>query len=121
VAIYLSVTRLMSRCPRRYNYSTTWGLKPSPEIDLSLSEFLGMNQRRWFSQSVSELTYSKVVERLEKRLARARLARTSSELAQWDYESELRDIQYAVARAYVEVLVAQERVKVEHRLLDCSR
>jgi cobalt-zinc-cadmium efflux system outer membrane protein len=92
-------------------------LKPSPELDISLSEFLGMNQRRMFRHSVSEVTYSKTVERLEKRLARMRVARTGGEVARWEYEAVLRDIQQTVARAFVEVLVAQEQVVVQDRLL----
>ncbi|MDQ3022918.1 MAG: TolC family protein [bacterium] len=95
-------------------------VKPSPEIGISLSEFLGMNDRRGVRHSVSELTYSKVVEKLDKRLARARVARLSGEVARWDYEAALRNIHYAVARAYVEVLVAQELMKVNLQLFQLT-
>jgi cobalt-zinc-cadmium efflux system outer membrane protein len=92
-------------------------LKPSPELEISLSEFLGMNQRRMFRHSVSEVTYSKVVERMDKRIARMRVARVGGDTARWDYEAAVRDIQQAVARAYIEVLVAQEDLRVQRQLL----
>jgi outer membrane protein, heavy metal efflux system len=95
-------------------------LKPSPELDISLSEFLGMNERRHFRRSVSEVTYSKTVERLEKRLARMRVARLGGDVARWDYEAAIRDIQQAVARAYVDVLVAQENVRVQRQLFNLA-
>jgi cobalt-zinc-cadmium efflux system outer membrane protein len=95
-------------------------IKPSPELDISLSEFLGMNERRYFRRSVSEVTYSRTVERLEKRLARMRVARAGSEVARWDYEVALRNIQHAVARAYVEVLAAQENARVQGLLLNLA-
>jgi outer membrane protein, heavy metal efflux system len=95
-------------------------IKPSPELDISLSEFLGMNDRRHFRNSVSEVTYSKTVEKLEKRLARMRVARLGGDVARWDYEAAVRDIQQAVARAYVDVLVAQETLRVQELLLNLA-
>jgi cobalt-zinc-cadmium efflux system outer membrane protein len=93
------------------------GLRENPELDIGLSEFVGWNERRGFRSSVSSVTYSKLIEHSCKRAGRIDLARSEVEVARWNYEVRLREIQLGVATSYVEVLVSQYELAVLHELL----
>ncbi len=70
-----------------------------------------------FAESEITLSISQVIELGGKRAKRVALAEEEKQLVQWDYEAARADVIAETARAFVEVLVAQERVSQERDLV----
>ncbi len=70
-----------------------------------------------FAESEITLSISQIIELGGKRAKRVALAREEKQLAQWDYEAARADLIAETARAFVNVLVAQERVERERELV----
>lgn len=62
------------------------------------------------------VSLSQVVELGGKRLKRVRLAQTERDLVEWDYEAARVDVLSGVARAFVELLGAQENLRLQAEL-----
>lgn len=84
----------------------SWGLERERES----------GARSGFREAEFTVTLSQIVELGGKRAARLREAHREHELAAWDFEAARADLLAAVASAFIEVLVAQERVELERRL-----
>lgn len=84
------------------------GVKPNPELLVEVENFAGGR-----SQNV-ETTFSltQSVELGDKRLKRLQAAHLDASLAGWDYEGVRVQVATAAARAFVDVITAQERIRV---------
>jgi cobalt-zinc-cadmium efflux system outer membrane protein len=69
------------------------------------------------AESEITLSISQVIELGGKRAKRVALARDEKQLVQWDYEAVRADVVAETARAFVDVLVAQERIERERELV----
>ena len=85
------------------------GLIPNPELGIEFENFLGSEPSRKFETLETTLSISQLVELGGKRAARIRLASSEKEVSSWDYEAKRADVAAEVAKAFVEVLSAQER------------
>jgi cobalt-zinc-cadmium efflux system outer membrane protein len=84
------------------------GVKPNPELLVEVENFAGGR-----AQSV-ETTFSltQAIELGDKRLKRLQAAHLDASLAGWDYEGVRVQVATAAARAFVDVITAQERIRV---------
>ena len=84
------------------------GVKPNPELLIEVENFAGGR-----AQSV-ETTFSltQAIELGDKRLKRLQAAHLDATLAGWDYEGVRVQVATAAARAFVDVITAQERIRV---------
>ncbi|MBP2685516.1 MAG: outer rane efflux protein, partial [Deltaproteobacteria bacterium] len=85
------------------------GLIPNPELGIEFENFLGSEPSREFETLETTLSISQLVELGGKRAARIRLASSEKEVSSWDYEAKRADVAAEVAKAFVEVLSAQEK------------
>ena len=86
------------------------GLIPNPEIGLEVENILGSGPYRNIDAIETTLSISQLVELGGKRVARIRLASAGKEVSWWDYEAKRADLAAEVAKSFIEVLSAQERL-----------
>jgi len=92
------------------------GLKPNPELEAEISDFMGTAETRFFRGAVTGVGLSQLIERGRKRCARIAVAVEEGDLAQLEIERARLDIMLEVSSAYYAVLAAQERLKVAAQL-----
>ncbi len=93
------------------------GLKPNPHLEILVEDALGSGRFSGFSQSQTTIQLSQVVELGGKRLARLRVNTLSTKLADWDYETKRIDVLTQVAKAFVDVLKAQQQISLAEGLV----
>ena len=92
-------------------------LLPNPELEVEMENFAGKNDLEGFSGAETTIAFSQIVELGGKRGNRRMVANLDKHLAKWDYQSKKLDILSATTKAFVEVLIAQEQVALNHKLL----
>jgi len=92
------------------------GLRPNPELTVDLENFLGSDPSRKFETLETTLSISQLMELGGKRAARIRLASSEKEVSRWDYEAKRADVAAEVAKSFVEVLSAQDRLTLAEEL-----
>ena len=92
------------------------GLIPNPELGVELENFLGSEPSRKFETLETTLSISQLVELGGKRAARIGLASSEKEVSIWEYEAKRADVAADVAKSFVEVLSAQDRLTLAEEL-----
>lgn len=92
-------------------------LKPNPTLDAEIENILGSGEYRGFDAAESTLAVSQLIERGGKRRARRDVERMNKLLVLSDYEMARREVFTEVARAYAQVLAAQEKVDLYGELV----
>jgi cobalt-zinc-cadmium efflux system outer membrane protein len=95
-------------------------LRPNPELGVQTEDIAGSKQSSGFSRSQTTLQLSQLVELGGKRSARLREATFGRELAKLDYETKRLDVLKKTAQAFVELLSAQERVRLAQENVDLA-
>ena len=96
------------------------GLLPNPEIDLEVEEFGGTGGRAGFDSSQTSIQIGQLIELADKRSKRTHLATLEKDLAELDFKSKRLDVMSDVARAFIDVLAAQEQLSLSKELVDLS-
>jgi cobalt-zinc-cadmium efflux system outer membrane protein len=96
------------------------GLLPNPEIDLEVEEFGGTGGRAGFDSSQTSIQIGQLIEFADKRSRRTHLATLEKDLAELDFKSKRLDVMSDVARAFIDVLAAQEQISLSKELVDLS-
>jgi cobalt-zinc-cadmium efflux system outer membrane protein len=91
-------------------------LIPNPELEVEFENFLGSEPSRNFETVETTLSIGQLVELGGKRAARIRLASSEKEVSIWEYEAKRADVATEVAKAFVEVLSAQDRLNLAEEL-----
>lgn len=91
-------------------------LLPNPELGAAVEEFGGTGSLRGFKGAETTLEVSQLIELAGKRNKRVHAARLERELAEWDYKAKRLDLFAEAAKAYAEVLAAQEHVALAEQL-----
>jgi len=92
-------------------------LWPNPELEVEVEEVGGSSQRSGFDAAETTIQLSQLIELGEKRSKRTNLASLEQELAGWDYEAKRLDVFTEVNKAFIDVLAAQQRLKLTKELL----
>jgi len=92
------------------------GLLPNPELGVTVEEFGGTGATRGFDAAETTIEASQLIELARKRAKRTNVARLDTELADWDYKAKRLDIFTEAAKAFTEVLAAQERMPLAEQL-----
>ncbi|MFZ2447451.1 MAG: TolC family protein [Syntrophobacteraceae bacterium] len=95
-------------------------LLPNPEVELEVEDFGGVGARRGFDTAQSTFQIGQMIELGGKRARRTRAAALEKDLARWDYEAKRLDVLTEVAKNFVEVVAAQEKVALSEDLLKLS-
>jgi len=93
------------------------GLIPNPQLEVMVEDALGSGSFNGFSQSQTTIQLSQLIELGGKRAARLRANTLSTKLADWDYETKRIDVLTQVAKAYVRVLKAQQKITLSENLV----
>ena len=96
------------------------GLLPNPEIDVEVEEFGGTGDRAGFDSSETSIQIGQLIELADKRSRRKDLAALEKNLAELDFKSKRLDVMSDVARAFIDVLAAQEQLNLSKELVDLS-
>ncbi len=91
-------------------------LLPNPELEAEAEEVLGTEGRSGIQAAEVSLVLSQAIEMGGKRARRVRVAELEGELAGWDQEAQRLAVLTEVAKAFVEVLAAQERAALAGQL-----
>ena len=86
------------------------GLRPNPELGIEMENFAGGGEVSGTDSAETTVTLSQLVELGGKRPKRRAAAALEADLAGWDFETRRLDVLTATAKAFVEVLAAQERL-----------
>jgi len=97
------------------------GLRPNPELDITIEEFAGQGERSGFDAAETTVQIGQPIELAGKRAKRTRVASLDKELVQWDYRAARQDVLRDATQAFFAVLAAQERLALTERLLELSR
>lgn len=87
-------------------------LKPNPELEAEISQFLGTAEMKFFRSATTSVGISQLIERGQKRCARMAVAQREGDVVKLERERTRLDLMLAVSRAYYAVLIAQERLRV---------
>lgn len=93
------------------------GLPPNPDLGVELDNFAGQDELQNFDGAETTIALSQVVELGGKRMKRSHVAVVERDLAGWDYQSQKLDVLAATAKAFIQVLVAQEQVALNDELV----
>ena len=96
------------------------GLLPNPEIEVEVEEFGGTGDRAGFDSSQTSIQIGQLIELADKRSRRTHLATLEKDLAELDFKSKRLDVMSDVARAFIDVLTAQEQLSLSKELVDLS-
>jgi len=93
------------------------GLLPNPEVGVETENFGGSGAFQRFNASESTIQLSQLIELAGKSSKRRRVAALERDLAGWDYETKRLDVLTNVTKSFIDVLTAQERLKVTEELV----
>jgi len=93
------------------------GLRLNPELGLELEDFAGSDGLSGFGGSETTISLSQLLEMGGKRSKRLRVAELDHDLAAWEYEAVRTDVLAEAAKAFVQVLAAQELLALAGQLV----
>ena len=97
------------------------GALPNPTLSLELEDVAGTGEFSGVGQAQTTLLLGQLVELGGKRAARVDVAAAERDLAAWDYELRRLDVLVGTAGAFVDVLAAQERLRLADEALALAR
>lgn len=97
------------------------GARPNPIVTTEVEDVLGSGDFAGVDEAQTTVRLGQLVELGGKRAARLRLAAAERALAGWDYETERIAVFTETADAFVEVLAAQDRLRLAEEALGLAR
>lgn len=94
--------------------------RPNPELLLEAQNFGGTKETQAFEAAELTASFTQLIELGGKRMLRLQAAELDTSLATWDYEAVRVQVAALTAQAFVDVLIAQERVKVLREFVDVA-
>ena len=92
-------------------------LPPNPEVEIEVEDFAGAGELQGFRGTEITIHLSQLIELAGKRQKRTRVAALERDLVGWDYEAARIEVLTQVTQAFVEVLSAQERLRLNLELV----
>jgi len=97
------------------------GAHPNPTVSLDVEDFAGSGEFRGVESAQTTLRLGQLIELGGKRAARVDAAAADRDLAAWDYEVRRIDVLVRTADEFVDVLAAQERLRLADEALELAR
>jgi cobalt-zinc-cadmium efflux system outer membrane protein len=94
---------------------------PNPSVAFDVEDFAGSGAFRRVHSAQTTLQLGQVIELGGKRAARIGIAAADRDLAAWDYELRRIDVLARAASAFIDVLAAQERLRLADEALELAR
>ena len=99
----------------RHGEEAQSGVKPNPELAIDI-ENIGRKD-----STETTVSLAQTIELGDKRLRRLQAAHLDASLASWDYESVRVQVASAAARAFVDVITSQDRVRVLREFVEIAQ
>ncbi|UCD50941.1 MAG: TolC family protein [Phycisphaerales bacterium] len=96
------------------------GLRPNPELGVSLEEFGGKGDRDGFDGVETTVAVTQPLELAGKRDKRTKVAAAEKQVVQWDHEATRLDLIRRTQRAFTAVLATQQRVDLTENQTDLA-
>jgi cobalt-zinc-cadmium efflux system outer membrane protein len=96
------------------------GLRPNPELGVEVEDVGGSGPRSGFDGAETTIQLSQLIELGDKSQKRKQVAAFEKELAGWDYQAKRLEVLREASRAFIELLVIQEKSKLFAELADVS-
>lgn len=96
-------------------------LLPNPELGFEMENFGGQESLRGIEEAEITLSLSMLIELGGKRYKRTKVALLERNLAEWDYEAKRLEILSAVTKAFIQVVAAQEQLRLSEELLRIAK
>ncbi|MEW6442654.1 MAG: TolC family protein [bacterium] len=93
------------------------GLPANPEIEIEIENWGGTGASGGLDETESTVQVSQLLELAGKPSKRRQLASLDRDLAGWDFESRRIDVFAETTKAFVDMLAAQERVRLNRELV----
>jgi len=93
------------------------GLRPNPELAAEVENLAGSGDLSGLSGFETTIALSQLIELGGKRGKRLEVARLERDLAAWDYETARIDVLTETTKAFLEVLAAQEHLRLAEELV----
>lgn len=97
------------------------GLWPNPELGLEVEDVGGSGPRSGFDAAETTIQLSQLIELGDKAQKRKQVAALDKELSGWDYEAKRLEVLTEANKAFIELLVIQEKAKLLAELVDVSQ
>jgi cobalt-zinc-cadmium efflux system outer membrane protein len=97
------------------------GAFPNPTLSLEVEDFAGSGDFHGVDSAQTTLLLGQLIELGGKRAARVDVASAERDLAAWDYEVRRIDVLVETADEFVDVLAAQERMRLADEALELAR
>jgi cobalt-zinc-cadmium efflux system outer membrane protein len=97
------------------------GALPNPTLSLEVEDVAGSGDFSGVDQAQTTLLLGQLIELGGKRAARVAVAAAERDLAAWGYEVRRIDVLAGTASAFVDVLAAQERLRLAEEALGLAR
>ncbi|MEN6308480.1 MAG: TolC family protein [Anaerohalosphaeraceae bacterium] len=96
------------------------GLWPNPALEVGVEDVGGSGSRSGFDAAETTIQLSQLIELGNKAQKRTHVASLEKDLAGWDYETKRLEVMAEAAKAYIELLAAQEKTQLLAELVDVS-
>jgi len=96
------------------------GLLPNPDLAVEVENFAGKESLRGFDGAETTIALSQLIELGGKRDKRLQVATLEKDLAGWDYQGKKLEVLASTAKAFIQVLVAQQRQALTEELAQLS-
>lgn len=105
-----SLQAALAEVDARHGEAAQAAVRPNPELAIDVENFAGSKSK----SNAAETTFAlaQLLELGDKRYLRLRSAELDTSLAVWDYEATRMQVAVGTARAAIDVLTAQERLRV---------
>jgi cobalt-zinc-cadmium efflux system outer membrane protein len=97
------------------------GALPNPTLSFEVEDVAGSGDFSGVEQAQTTLLLGQLIELGGKRIARIEVAAAERDLAAWDYEVSRIDVLARTAGAFVDVLAAQERLRLSDEAVELAR
>lgn len=97
------------------------GLWPNPELGVEVEDVGGSGPRSGFDAAETTIQLSQLIELGDKAQKRKQVAALDKELAGWDYQAKRLEVLKEASKAYLTLLVIQEKAKLLAELVDVSQ
>ncbi len=97
------------------------GARPNPTVSLEVEDFAGSGEFNGLDSAQTTLLLGQLIELGGKRTARLELAASDRDLAAWDYEVRRIGVLVQTADEFVDLLAAQERLRLADEALELAK
>lgn len=95
-------------------------LLPNPEVGITIENFAGQGDYRGFDAAETSIEISQLILLAGKRQKRCKVASLEYDIARWEYKIKQLDIINATSTAFVDVLKAQDQLRLSKELLSLA-